>query len=243
MDERRGIGSVDTAMTILKVFADARGPLTLTEVGQRSGMSTSKLHRYLASLVAQGMLSQRERSGRYDLGPFALRLGVGALARNDFVNRTAAALPDLVEATGLTAMLSVWGNGGATVIRWERGRDHVVTSLGLGTVLPLIGSATGRIFLAFLPSKMTAPHVPAGSRRMAETYRKDVAAAGYATVGGDLIPGLYALAAPVLNWQGEAEAAVTLISTAPALTAPDGIALARLRETCRSVSVGAVDTP
>jgi len=238
MDEPRGIGSVDTAMAILRVFADAADPLSLTEVSQRTGMASSKLHRYLASLVAQGMITQRERSGRYDLGPFAMELGIGALARNDFVNRTATALPDLVEATGLTAMLSVWGNGGATIIRWERGRGHVVTALGLGSVLPLMTSATGRVFLAFLPTSLTASHVPAGEKRRAAAFKREISEIGWAAVGGDLIPGLYAVAAPVLNWQGEAEAVVTLISTEASTTDAGSNAVEQLTATCSAVSIG-----
>lgn len=243
-EDRRGIGSVDTAMTVLKVFAQETGPLSLKEVSERTGMSASKLHRYLASLVAQGMLSQKSRSGRYDLGPFATELGLSALARTDFVNRTADVLPDLVAATGHTAMLSVWGATGPVIVRWERARNHIVTALGLGTVMPLTTSATGRVFLAFAPDSLTAPLLRTEGAQKAqnipslkETVRQD----GFASVGGDFIPGLYALAAPVLNWQGEAETVITLIATDEKLIDPDGPAIGALLRTCRSVSLPSDD--
>lgn len=38
---------------------------------------------------------------------------------------------------------------------------------------------------------------------------------GQTGVDQSFIPGLFALAAPVLNWQGEADAVVTLVSTEP----------------------------
>lgn len=236
-DDRRGIGSVETAMTVLGAFARARGPLSLTELGARTGMSPSKLHRYLASLVGAGMLVQPARSGHYDLGPFAAELGLAALARRDAVNDAAALLPDLTAKTGRTAMLSVWGASGPTVVRWERGPDHLVTALGLGSVLPVMGSATGRVFLAHLPKSATALHIPKGQTRQADAHRVAVRTAGYAAVGGDFIPGLHAIAAPVLNWQGEAEAAVTLIGTDARLTDPKGPAVAALTAACRAASI------
>jgi DNA-binding IclR family transcriptional regulator len=236
MDGRRGIGSVDTAMTILGAFAAASGPLSLTEVSQRTGMAASKLHRYLASLVDAGMLAQPERSGAYDLGPFATSLGLAGIARNDFVNRAADALPGLVAKTGATAMLSVWGGQGPTVVRWERGPNFIVTALGLGATLPLLNSATGRVFLAYLPAAMTASRL-GPDRAAAKALAVETRRAGFATVGGDLIPGLHAGAAPVLDWQDEAAAVVTLIGTDPAVTRPDGPAISALRAACRGLSI------
>jgi DNA-binding IclR family transcriptional regulator len=236
-DERRGIGSVDIAMLVLRVFSAASEPLSLKEVGARTGMATSKLHRYLSSLVAQGMLRQREKSGRYDLGPFAAALGISALARNDFVNETAAILPELVDKVGATAMLSVLGVNGSTIVRWQRGRNHVITTLGLGTVLPLLTSATGQVFLAYSPDALTAPLLPKGHRIKLRDLKQKIQTQGYAIAGGDFIPGLYAIAAPVTNWQGEAEAVVTLISTDADLIDLSGPVLPALIGACESVSL------
>ena len=237
LEDRRGIGSVDIAMSVLRVFAESTGAMSLKEISDRTGLATSKLHRYLASLVAQGMVSQKERSGRYDLGPLAAELGLAALGRSDFVNRTAAALPDLVERVGCTAMLSVWGSNGGTIVRWERAQNHIVTTLGLGTVMPLLESATGRVCLAYLPESMTFQSLAPQDRPRAQELRRNIREQGYSAVGGDFIPGLYALAAPVTNWQGDAEAVVTLISLSPDLIDPAGETLHDLLATCRDLSL------
>jgi DNA-binding IclR family transcriptional regulator len=60
---------------------------------------------------------------------------------------------------------------------------------------------------------------------------------GFASVDGRFIPGLNAISAPVLNWQGEVEAAVTLVSGDRAILKVDSPPLAMLRELCASVSV------
>ncbi len=248
-----GIQSLDAALKLLKCLSESGQAMTLTELARAATMPPTKAHRYLASFVAAGLVEQRERSGRYDLGPEALALGLSALGRIDSVNRTADALPGLVAETGMTALLSVWGNQGPTVVRWERAASVFVTSLGLGTTLPLLNSATGRICLAYLPEAVTAAQVDremraAGSRRDAfcdltltsagiRSLVDTVRAAGFASVDGRFIPGLAAIAAPVLDWQGDAVCVVTLIGTDAAITAPNSAEVRALTAFCRGLSV------
>lgn len=224
-----GIQSLDAALRVLSVMGEQTGPTSLTDLARESGMPPSKVHRYLASFISAGLVEQGGRSGKYDLGRGAIDLGLSALSRHDFVNNPSAHLADLREETGLTVLLSVWGAGGATVVRWERAASPVVTSMGLGTTLPLLNSSTGRIFLAYGPrppmEKVLAGEL-ARARRTPdivsdmEPTRAGVAdlvakirEKGYSTVYGDYIPGLVAIAAPILDWQREAQAVITLIGT------------------------------
>ncbi len=237
---RRGIQSLDIGLSILEAFVAAEGPLSLTELGERMEMPPSKLHRYVSSFAAAGFLVQRQRSGAYDLGPRALSVGLAALNRNDFVNRAAAGLEEFVERTGQTATLNVWGNQGPTVVRWERGRDSLTTALGLGSVLPLFESATGQIFLSYLPPRFVAGFLEAHGAYDAgavDDLREMVRGRGYAMVDGRFIPGLNAVAAPVLNWQGTVEVAVTVVARDPSVLASDGPVLTALLAMARSLSV------
>ena len=237
---RRGIQSLDIGLTILEAFAAAGGPMTLTQLAEALDMPPSKLHRYVSSFCAAGFLVQQQRSGAYDLGPRALSVGLAALSRNDFVNRAADALELLVDGLGCTATLNVWGNLGPTVVRWERGRDGLTTALGLGSVLPLLESATGQVFLAYLPDRVVDTVME--ERRIGDpaAVRDGIAAVrtkGYASVDGRFIPGLNAVAVPILNWQGTIEVAVTVVSHDPAVLDPDGPVVEKLNTLARSVSV------
>jgi DNA-binding IclR family transcriptional regulator len=240
-DVKRGINALDHALTALKALAAIEGPATLSDIARAAGMPATKVHRYLASFIAAGLVTQPERSGRYDLGQAALQLGLSAISRNDIVNRVAGQLSELTNATGCSALLSIWSHLGPIVVRWERSSTFIVTTLGLGTVFPLLNSATGRVFLANLPARMTQAMIereimarnvagrsgvdmdlsPDGMARFKDQLRLQ----GYATVEGRLIPGLQAAAAPVLNWQGEVECAVTLFSTSQDVVDPEGSAL------------------
>ncbi|MGL3608063.1 IclR family transcriptional regulator [Rhizobium sp. G187] len=226
---RGGIQALDAALVVLRALSDFDGPVALIDLARAVSMPSSKVHRYLASFIHAGLVKQATKSGRYELGPSAATLGLAALARNDVVSLAADELPELAEQTGMTVLLSVWGNNGATVIRWCRAPSPMVTSFGLGSTLPLLTSASGRTLLAFLPRQVTAARLrleveralesglswpdldlSAGSiERVIETVKRD----GFATIDGRFVPGLRAVAAPITNWQGEAEAAVTVIST------------------------------
>lgn len=251
-----GIQSLDAALRLLRVLAAQPGPVTLTDLARETEMPPSKVHRYLASFLNAGIVSQGGRSGKYDLGRGAIELGLAALARHDFVNEPSAHLSELRDDTGLTVLLSVWGAGGATVVRWERASSPVVTSMGLGTTLPLLNSATGRVFLAYGPrppmEKLLAgelararktPEIAADidpSRAGIDRLAAAIRTKGYATVHGDYIPGLVAVAAPLLDWQGEAQAVITLIGTRREVideTAPE---IARLVAFCRAHSFAGI---
>ena len=235
-----GLQSLDTALHVLKVLSAQPGPVALSDLARQSDLPLSKVHRYLASFAQAGLVQQAGKSGKYDLGPGALRLGLAAMTRLDFVNQTADRLPDLVAQTGLTALLCVWSQTGAIVVRWERAANHVVTALGLGSTLPLLNSATGRVFLAYAPEALTRDLLEREMEGRPDTdipaLRETTRANGYASVAGDLIPGLAAIAAPVLDWQGEAQASITLIGTDPAILRPETGAIDQLKEVCRALS-------
>ena len=58
--------------------------------------------------------------------------------------------------------------------------------------------------------------------------------AGVSSVAGDLIPGLAAVAAPVLDWQQEIQASVTLIGTDQSIAAPGAACRVALTRFCQA---------
>lgn len=251
---RGGIQSVDLALMLLKVMAEFHGPASLSEISQRAKMPASKAHRYLASFVAADFVHQTERSGRYELSKAVIEIGLAAVGRLDFVERAADLLPSLVEETGASAFVTVWGGHGPTTVRWQRVDSFVTASIGLGYTFPLLTSATGRVFLAFSPRRLIAAQLKSEmseARKRSLRYRdlgplnqktldqliERVRSAGCATTEGTFVPGLNGLAAPILNWQGEIEASITLAATDPRILDPKGNAKRLLLEACRNVAL------
>ena len=234
--DRRGIQSIEIGTRVIEALRAAATPLHLKELAHAAGLPPSNCHRYVVSFVRTGFLVQDASSGRYDLGPRLLQAGLAALARVDAIAVGTAALERLVEATGHTGLLSVWADFGPTIVRWMPGAAAVRTSLSTGSTLPLLTSATGRVFLAFLPARQT-------SQLLAQEALSDniepsplvatVRAAGVARVSGDHIPGLSAAAAPVLDAHGEVMAVLTLVAARHGIQAP---AVERLRQQATDAS-------
>jgi DNA-binding IclR family transcriptional regulator len=237
---RRGIQSVETGLRVLAALAASVGPSTLTSVGARSGLSPSQTHRYLQSLMASGMAVQ-DASSRYDLGPGVIRIGVAVLARLKPFARAEAALDRFVEETGRTVMISVWGEAGAVCVRWLPGHPPVVTSAGVGSVMPLLFSATGRVFLSYLsPQELSGPLAAAMAEPVVvpdlDAIRATVRVSMTAHIDQQMFPGLRAVAAPIFDLQGRASMVATAIASPAAPRENDAMVAQRLLAACREAT-------
>lgn len=147
---RAGIQSVEVGFELLNALSQAPGALMLRDLAAAAGMSAAKAHRYLVSFQRMGLVAQDPVSTRYDLGPAALRLGLASLSRLDGVKLARERIPALLVDTGHTLAIAVWGNQGPTMVHWAEAPQTVPVTLRLGDVMPLLTSATGRCFAAFM---------------------------------------------------------------------------------------------
>ena len=201
-DARQGIQSVELAMTVLRALEDGLGPMSLTQLAGASGMSASKVHRYLVSLGRVGLIAQSRNSGLYDMRC----LGMESLRRTDEVGLASEYLPGLRDRTGHAVNLAVWGDHGPVIVRWDYGSYALPITVRVGATLPLAGSSVGRVYLAHLPGTLTGP-VLRGEREAgmlttvsdAEIARITTAVLrdGVALTSGGVIPGVTSVAAPV----------------------------------------------
>ncbi|MDP1954165.1 MAG: IclR family transcriptional regulator [Polaromonas sp.] len=148
--QRAGIQSVEVGFSLLQVLAASTGALMLRDLAAAAGMSAAKAHRYLVSFQRLDLVTQDAGSTRYDLGPAALKLGLASLSRLDSVKLARQRLGPLMEQIGQTLALAVWGNQGPTIVHWEESPQAVTVNLRLGDVMPLLSSATGLCFSAFM---------------------------------------------------------------------------------------------
>ena len=229
--QRAGIQSVEVGFALLQVLAEAHGPLMLRDLAARADMSAAKAHRYLVSFQRLGLVVQDAGSTRYDLGPAALKLGLASLSRLDSVKLARQRMAPLMEQIGQTLALAVWGNQGPTIVHWEESPQAVTVNLRLGDVMPLLSSATGLCFAAFMgarhPAHPNAAHpTPADSRlthllqealagqqklaredvprTLAEVNAllADVRSRGMARAVNTLLPGVAGFCAPVFDADG-----------------------------------------
>ena len=225
---QQGIQSIEIGSRVLLALERGRGPLTLSEVGKRSGLHPAKAHRYLVSLVRTGLASQNPTTGLYDLGPASRHLGIEALRRADSVSTASTHAVELRDETGHTVNVAVWSDAGPTIVRWDTGAHVLPIAIRVGSTLPLLDSAVGYVFLAHLPAKSTAG-VLRTQQRQRETRRltaveiadlgERVRREGFASTINQMIYGLSALAAPVFGAGDTLEAVIGLVLPARMFTA------------------------
>lgn len=234
--KRRSVQSVIVGTALLDALAIATGPLPLRELSRRAGMPPSKARRYLISFLECGLVEQHPATGYYDLGPMTLRLGFAALSRMDPVRISVECASELSRELDRTMMVAVWSDRGPIIIAWFDSSEILACNLRVGSVLPLTNSASGKLFLAFLPRETTRPLVEkaigqlrerggislAQARRDIDALVEQVRAAGVGTTAESLLPGLSAIAAPVFDSNGNVIAVIAEIHKADAADVVDG---------------------
>src|SRR5690606_27814201 len=109
-DGRRSIQSVETGFPLLAALVDAAIPLTLRDLASRAGMTSAKAHPYLVSFTRVGLVQQDSASGHYELGPFALQMGLVSLQRLDPVRVALPHVNKLASQIGHTLAIAVLGS-------------------------------------------------------------------------------------------------------------------------------------
>ncbi len=225
--QRQGIQSIEVGTRLLRALAVNGRSMMLRDLAKNSGMPAAKAHRYLVSFMRMGLVEQDANTGRYDLGGFALELGLASLARIDPVRLAEPVLNDLCEHIGETVALAMWGNHGATCVRWVEAGGPITITLRTGVVLPLTTSATGLAFAAFYRSPYLKKQLDAELKSSAESTKTTLATLtsnlekqleeirnqGISRASGSHTPGINGFSAPVFDHTGGMIAAITSLGT------------------------------
>jgi DNA-binding IclR family transcriptional regulator len=225
--QRQGIQSIEVGTRLLRALAAHGRSMMLRDLAKTAAMPAAKAHRYLVSFMRMGLVEQDASSGRYDLGGFALELGLASLARIDPVRLAAPVLDELCERIGETVALAMWGNHGATCVRWVEAGGPITITLRTGVVLPLTTSATGLAFAAFYRSPYLKKQLDSELRAAAEATQTSLATLtrdleirldeirrhGLARASGSLTPGINGFSAPVFDHTQRMVAAITSLGT------------------------------
>jgi len=174
-----------------------------------------------------GVVEQDPASGRYDLGGFALELGLSMLGRLDPIRFAGPYLEALSEKIHQSVALAVWGNRGPTIVRIIETGDHIAINLRAGNVLPTTKSATGHLFSAYLRSPglrqivhdelhQTAAETKIAVttlRRQLEQTLTEIRKRGLSRAVGALTAGINGFSAPVFDHTGSIVAAITSLGS------------------------------
>lgn len=245
MDEEvkssHGVQSLEIGVAVLKVLVESGSALMLKEIAAAADMPASKAHRYLVSLVRSGLVQQDSENSKYDLGPLAIPLGLAAVDRLDRVKLGLGSIAALRDLTNETTALSVWGEFGPVMVRWERPHRPITVNVVTGSTVSMLATSTGRLFAAWMPDNVVRPHLERELRQGRSTefqtleqvqgVLQEVRSQGYSFVrDSDYASRVLGLAAPVFNFKNHITMAISIVGVEGISDlGPDSLALTELR--------------
>lgn len=244
-----GVQAIETGLVVLDVLASHKRPMMLKDIAASAGMHPAKVHRYLVSLQEM-KYAEQDATGLYRLGVNALRLGLACMEQIDALRMATQVLDELNARSGESVFAAIWGSHGPTIIHWRDSSHPVTVNVRPGSVMPLLRSATGRVFLAYSPPEMLTPFlenelriqkpalegVPATlaqAWKLAASVRQE----GVGRVCGQMLKGVSSVSAPVFDYSGKLVLALTMLGSEAHFDASDdGPSSQQLRKAAEDLS-------
>ncbi len=218
--QKSGVQSVTRALSLLEIMADSPEECSLSEISEQANLPSSTVHRLLTSLVQVGYVAQDPATNRYSLGNNLIRLSHAAVKKHTLIRIARPWLEKTAAQTGETVNLTT--RFGDSVIQL----DHVDSpnmlrvSYPAGERFPLHASASGKVFLAFMPQTelnqlltrtpeaFTAATV-VDHQRLAQEIEL-TRSRGYALDDAERELGVRCVAAPICHSLGHVDAAISV---------------------------------
>jgi DNA-binding IclR family transcriptional regulator len=237
---RQRVQAATTGMVILKGLARLGGRASLTVLARHIAENPAKVHRYLISMMEEGFVAQDPVSLQYFLGAESIQVGLAAMRLADPVRIAEPALVHLRETLEMTCFVAVMGNKGPTIVRFEEPGLPVTLNVRVGSVLSLLWSATGRVFLAYLDDSRVeklareelaqasaAQRAALGKTDPIGTLKKEVRAGGMAIVRDTNLQGISAIGVPIFDFSDRITAVVTVLGATGSFDAGNDSRVAR----------------
>ncbi len=211
-----GVQSLEIGLSILEVLIAQNAPMMLKDIAQTMQMHPAKSHRYLVSLIRKGYACKLD-DGRYGLGEQIHALGALAavnhtgLTQNNILQRLTTAANDIKDDLNCGVQIAKWFNEGPIIIHSVEPNSPISIITRIGSRMPLTTSATGQLFASYQSDSVIKPLVLTEwqnvikSNHQAVTkwhsfteLKEHIRHQGYATVTGDMVMGINAIAIPIV---------------------------------------------
>lgn len=241
---QRGIQSIEVGFRLIRVLETATAKLSLKNLADLAEMSPSSAHLYMVSFCRLGLAAQDPITLRYGLGPYAVQLGLAGLRQLDVIDVARIPMEELQAEIPLAVYLSIWGNMGPTIVLKLDGKLQSPLSVRVGYVSPLLSTATGSIYLTFMPEReiqnVLARETALHGERPDEIagIRASVKASGIGVSIGQVNEGYAAVSAPVMNYDNRLAGSVTVLGPHSLVDrSPDGSVASAVRATAAKIAL------
>jgi IclR family transcriptional regulator, acetate operon repressor len=217
---RTARGALERAIEILSVLGASPAGLEPANVAVRLGVPLSTVYRILRVLRRRGLVEPTGDGNGYRLGAVFIQWGTTAERGFGLVERAAAGLSRLAEATGETAQLTLLSGSLAVTVDLVESPSPLRVAPSRGRAVPLHCGAAAKAILAFLPESQwhrlaSEPLARMTARTLAEPRRlvQDLRVTrrrGYAVSEEEVYEGATAVAAPIRDARGQAYASLAI---------------------------------
>lgn len=215
------IEALDRGIRILEVFSRDTPELSMTEIADAVGLTTSTAFRFTHTLETLGYLERDPQTKRYRPGLNVLRLGFTALSSLEMGQVAQPYLKRLSGRCGETTNMTVRDESEIVYVARNRTDQILALHLGLGSRLPAYCTSMGKAQLIDLsrseirelfgegPYERKAPNTITTLPALLEELDR-VRSMGYAVNDEECTPGLRSVAAPIRDHSGEIVAAINI---------------------------------
>ncbi|KPJ76874.1 MAG: IclR family transcriptional regulator [Deltaproteobacteria bacterium SG8_13] len=221
-----------TAPTVGKTFrilrSISRNPQgqTISELSQQLGISKSTVHGISAALEELGAISRAPDTRRFRLGTTLFELGRAAYSRIDVKDTARPFMEQLMRKTRESVFLGIRNRQHVTILDTVESTNDLKITSPIGTTIPLLAGAVGKVFLAEMEAKHTTALLHQGLPRFTERSITDpvqysrqlrqTRETGHAVDDEEYISGVRAVAAPIRS-DGNLLAAIWVVGFTPSL--------------------------
>ena len=227
------VRAVERALQIMECFDDQHPERGISEIAQVVGLHKATAYRIVTTLVNYGYLEWVAEGQKYRLGLELTNLGFKVIRRMDLRQEALPYMKDLVKEWDETCDLSMFDQGQAFYIEVLRGNHALTISAAVGQRLPAHCTASGKLFLSYLPEA----DLDAILNQPMESYTENTITSpdelrkqveiiqnqGYSVDYEEYEAGVCAIAAPICNRKGNVIAAIGSPSPTSRMT-PERIA-------------------
>jgi len=214
------------AFAILDEIAAEQQKMGISDLARKLNMSKGTMHGITQAFLDLGVLTQ-DSNKKFSLGPTLIELGNKALAGDDLRLSLRPFLEELYSEFKETIFLGNSDGKKITIIDKVDKPFGLKISAPVGTRIPLLAGATGKIFLSSLSDqdlqgvlkdslpKFTEKSITDRSKYIEEI--KKVREQGYSTDFEEYMQGVNAVCVPITDMYGQTTAAIWMVGFSNAL--------------------------
>lgn len=243
----KGAQLIDRLLDILELLSLEKDGLGVTEIGNRTGLHKSTVHRIVSALAERGYIEKVSGRGIYKIGLKLVEISSVYLNSVELKTEARPYLHELTAHLGQPSHLAILDDTDAVYIDKVDMVNNIRLYSQIGRRIPVYCSALGKCLLSGLNDNEMQEIVSRCSfeKYTANTLDKDallkqvraVAAAGWAIDDEEHDEGIRCVASPVLDYRGKVIAAVSIAGPAAVIAPQNDSETGRvLRETALKIS-------